>query len=522
MPVYLATQADDPFQNGGARFNQPDPGAQRGLNVFHVSELQSVTGNNREGAITTAHVQVPMFALSPFEREEIAKLNSFVLGIVSGRMNRIGGVDWEVSRKIKGEDEIAEQLKSLREIFTENDDLMDTRQLMTRRLALQRVREELPDIMLDMSNFDKALRRWNRRMRKAINKSKQEVEDWVNQPNPEDDFEEYRKKWVFDLMVHGASATYKMVGSVSGIIESIHVLPGGSVLPLRTRYVSASSGYAQLIPGFTPSIYYKDEIAFDRYIPASNKSYGLVPLDALVNKVAEALLFDRFAADRADGTKPPEKMVLFGTGQNPFGDISTVGQFNTPLPAAEQKRMETKVNTARKEAIAVMSGLGSDVTILDLSKADTFGAQAQRQEQLLKDIALVYNVTNNEINLTGSEGTSGRSTSETQERIDRDKGIGPILRIIDRTMTTQVLPFRFGPGWEFKHDEGMTEREQVMIDTLKLTSGGYGVNEIREARGDDPVEGEVYDNPPAPGAITPGGDPGGSLQNPLFMSNVDA
>ena len=197
-----------------------------------------------------------------------------------------------------------------------------------------------------------------------------------------------------------------------------------------------------------------------------------------------------------------------------------MSSFDPPLPADEQKRIETKINTARKEAIMTLSGMGAAVQVVDLSKADTFGQQDARQDRLLKDIALVFNVSNNEINLTGSDGTSGRSTSESLERVDREKGIGPIIRMIDKSMTSKILPYRFGPGWEFKHDEGLTEREQIELATKKKQSGVIPTNEIREDLGKEALSAEELEK--LEGAVLQQpGQPGGSALAPLFTSQVE-
>jgi hypothetical protein len=196
--------------------------------------------------------------------------------------------------------------------------------------------------------------------------------------------------------------------------------------------------------------------------------------------------------------------------------MSESNSFTVPLPEEQQGRIEQKFNTARQNAIAVISGFGTP-QVLDLSRADTFAAQNERQTRLLKDIALVFNVSNNEINETGSEGTSGRSVSEALERVDKEKGIGPLIRIIDKTMTNMILPRRFGDLWVFRHNDGLSETQQVEQDTKKLSSGTYSVNEIREARGDDPFDGEEYDVPQ--GAAAPGQQLGSEI-NPLITRNM--
>lgn len=484
----------------------------RGLNVYTMSEIVSVTGTNQQGKLITAETQIPIFILTPMEREYLSRLNSYILGVCLARMNRISSLEWTVMRKQKEEDLIAEKLKAFRQLYNEYGDTSNIKDLMVRRRALIQIKSELLDIKDDLSNFDNALRRWKRKTRENNLYSANEIIDWVNTINNEDDFEEYKKKWVFDLMIHGASAQYKQ--TINNRLENMYMLPGGSVYPLRSRFVGSATGYIQMLPGYEPKIYFQNEMLFDSYIPISARSYGLIPLEALINKIAESLLFDKLAAERADGTKPPEKLIVLGEQSKMLGDLNSVG-FNVPVNDAEQKRIETIVNEERKNAIRVISGTGTPV-VADISKADTFQQQSDRQDKLLKDIALVFSMSPLEISQTGSGDLSGRSTAESQERQERERGIFPIVRIIDKTLTSKIIPYRFGSGWLFEHKTGLTDEEQIKIETMKIQSGTYDINQIREERGDDLYPEEIYDRPPG---ASQNNQTGQSETNPLFIKD---
>lgn len=494
----------------GAYLYQNNDKNRRGLNVYHLSEIQNIAGRAKSGDMITAEVQLPVFILSPWERENLARLNSDILGILISRMNRISSLEWKVLRKVNEEDRIVETLKSFRQIFNEYDDLQNMNELVVRRKALVNIREELKDVKEDLSNFDASLRRWKRRLKRKTEESSNEIADWINHANAEDDFEEFKKKWVFDLLVHGSEAIYKQF--IDGALENFYTLPGGSVYPLRGQYVGSGTGYIQMMPGYDPKIYFSDEMIFDSYVPVSARSYGLIPIEALLNKTAESLLFDRLAAERADGTKPPEKLVILGDSSKMFGDLNSIN-FNVPHPEAEQKRVETVVNEERKNAVRVLSGIGHPL-VVDVSKADTFQQQSERQDKIKKDIALVFSATPMEMGLSGSDDVSGRSTGESQERIERERGVFPIIRIIDKTVSNKLIPFKFGSGWILEHKTGLTEAEQLKHDTMKVQSDTYSINEIREDRGDDPYPEEIYDRPR--GMAQESQQPGLNELNPLF------
>jgi len=486
----------------------------RGLNVYTMSEIINVTGSDKYGNIKTVGAQIPIFILTPMEREWLVRMNSSLFGIITSRMNKISSLDWSVKKKKDEEDLIVEKLKAYRQVWAENDNNTNIKELVIRRRAVMTIQSEIPDVKDDLSNFDGALLRWKRKIKINNQYSASQIEDWINTINSEDDFEEFQKKWVFDLMVHGAEAIYKQF--IDSHLENAYLLPGGSVCPIRSRYVGSSTGYVQMLHGYEPKIYFSDEMIFDAYVPVSARSYGLIPIEALINKVSESLLFDRLAAERADGTKPPEKLVILGEQSKMFGDLNSVS-FNIPKNQNEQKRIETIVNEERKNAIRVISGVGQPV-VADISKADTFSQQSDRQSKLIRDIGFVFNASPFEMSLAGSEFVAGRETAGEQAKQEKERGIYPKVRIIDKTLTNKIIPFKFGSGWIFEHNTGLSEAEQIKLDAQKLSSGSYDVNKIREERGDDPYPEDIYNRPP--GQQVTNQQPGFNDVNPFFIKET--
>jgi hypothetical protein len=464
----------------------------RGLNIYTMSEVVGVVGRDKWGEIQSGTIEVPLFGLSIYDRLAIAQRCDSVYGVVTGRANRIAGLEWSVTKESKEEDRIELYLKSCKQVFDEYSSQISAKTIIVRGKMIQNMTRYLPDMLPDASNFSGAMLRWRRRINMKNDDASTQIEDWLHEPNAEDDFEDFLKKWVSDLMVHGADAIYKEY--VDGRLENMYHLPGGSVIPLRDRYVSAKRMFVQAMPGMDPKMYFADEITFSSYFPQSGIGYGLIPLEALVNKVAETLFFDQRAAEMADGTVPPEKVALFGE-QMPFGDLTGEEALNVPLSEHEQTRLEVLLNEPRKDAIRVLSGVGTP-QILDLSRADTFQYQSQRQKDIRESCAFVYNMSNMEINATGSDGTSGRETSESQADIEKQKGIYPIVKIIQNKMNREHIPLRWGSGYVFEFQSGLSPEQQVELDTKMMQSQTYGANEIRVKRGDEPW-GPEFDQPQA-------------------------
>lgn len=505
----------DSFEYGGLIGWRPEGNKHaRGINIYNLSELQGVSGRSESGRIIPGTIQRPLFLLSVNDRIEIFKRSSMLQGVVTSRAKRVSALNWKITRKDREYDNLIHEVKEAKEIFDEFTD-QDIKSYTVRYMAHQKITSNIPGVKDDLSNFDSALRRYRKQIMRSNENKATEIEAWIDQPSMGVSFADFRHAYVIDLMIHGGASMYKQYAEDR--MDNFYLLPGGTIFPYRQMHIGGPEIYFQIIPTFEPKAYFANEVSYVRYIPVSWQTLGELPLEALVNKIAESILFDKRAADQADGTKPPEKAVAFGKSPSPMGGL-TDDLFELPMDKAEQKRIETKLNEARREAIVTISGLGHPA-VIDLSKSDTFGAQQTRQDKLLRDVALIYNMTNMEVNLAGGEFTSGKETSDVQKEIEQEKGIGPIVKAFEHFMNNDILPFRYGYEYKFEFDVGLSEQEQVELEQQKMGTGTYSANEIREDRGDDSWPEDEYNRPKENAAATPDG----STANPLNIAGmVDA
>jgi phage portal protein BeeE len=290
------------------------------------------------------------------------------------------------------------------------------------------------------------------------------------------------------------------------------------MFPLRGSTVGQKEAFAQLVQGYPPQIYYTDEVAHSTYVPTSHQSHGMIPLEALVNKIAETMLFEELSASQADGTRPPDKLLLLHE-QAPFGDLDK--ELEVPADSSEQEKTEQIINEAREGAVRVLSGMGSNTTEIDLTRKDTFQYYMQHEEQIRSDIALCFNMSNMEVNLTGAADTSGRATSESEMEIDQQRGLFPLVQTFMEKINAEVLPYRYGFGYELEFESGMSEAQHLNILQKKVQTQLWSKNELRAEEGYDPVEGEEYDKPPAPKTGDQQQEESGNDEaNPLFVSEV--
>jgi len=483
------------------------PERQRGAQIWNLSDLINIQARNKQGDLQSAPSDNPLFILDPEERHRMFQLSSPVFGVITGRMNRISGLEFEIVPDTKELEDKEESYKNAYDIIKEYETLVGVAQVITRSKLRQYLLNELPTLRPDLQNFRQALIRWKKGVMRVRQKEANEIKEWLLRPNPMQNWVDFIKIWVYDLMVHGTSAIYKKM--IDGKLNNIQHLTGGSTVPIRTPYVDSQEAYIQVM-NYDYQVYYEDELVYTQYLPTSVRSYGMIPLEALINKITETMFFDRLMANQADGTKPPEKAAII-TSQQVFGEDPDFN-LNLGMNKDEQKRVEEKLNQPIKNGIITFSG--NSVEIVDLSKENTMEFQHKRQKDIREEVALVYNMSNIEVNLTGSTDTSGRSTSEIQKEIEQGKGIAPTLKTIEQKINDEILPYR-KKGFKFKFSIEDSELKQIEILTKKVNSTLYTPNELRvEELNKMPFDGEEFDKP---GGI----NDGNNEWHPFYMQNVE-
>lgn len=503
---------------------QEDWGAQtwikgRGYNVYTSADLLRISAEGKDRTTHIVPVEQKYTTIDPLTCVMIYQKCPPVFSVVSSRANRISSLNFHVTPETKIEDRIAFELKNWRSIFVEADRPSPIN-AGRRYRAYSEIRKVLPEIYIDLSNFDSAIKRWSKRIKNDRLDRCSEIEDFFGHPAPGILWPTFIKQCVQDLLIQGRLAIYKKeVSEAEGSrIGNLFVLPGGSVVPIKGTYVGQLHGYVQLTDGMTqPQLFFQDEIAFAEYMPLSSTSWGINPIDSLINLIATNLLFSERMSNMADGSKPPEKAVVFGE-KNPgldATDPNTMQWLDDPITKDEQRRIENALNRVKRErAILTLTGVGQPM-VLDLSKADTIPTELQYQEKIDRYVAMVYNASNQEINQTGGDGTSGRSTSESQERSDNAKGERPIIRILEEMFTRDIIAYRYGFGYRAEWSATRSDEEEVDLAMKKVNSGIWAPNEIRDEMNYDPFPESEFDRPKAAQAGQKSEDALGSIADSL-------
>ena len=483
----------------------------RGYTVTHSSDLVSGGGRNKQGDREKFHVKREYIRTDPFIRQLIYQKCASIFGIVTSRANRISALDISIIPLKKKEDRIAQYLKDEHERWNELDE--PTLENLGRRLViLGNIREHLnADVASDLSNFDKALRRWSRRIQNYKTDYTNKIMDTLMEPSPGTTWPDLMKQKVQDLLVHGAASTYKITNK-SNKIRGLRPFPGGTLVPVRSKYLNQhDEAYVQIYDGMYRfnleeiQVFRREEVSFIPYMPNSSVGAGMIPIDALLNEISESMLFSATMADYADGSRAADWLILMG---NSMGPMSPDEDMSMPVgdgpDEGEIKRLETKLNEKKKDqSVSVYRRSAENIEAIRLDRAEMIADQINRQDQVDKKVALVFNATMGEINETGSSGTSGKSTSESQERIENARGVRPILRAFEAEYSRVIIPGWFGPGYDLNFISQRSDEERISLVERKVKSNAYDVNSIRIAEGLDPYPEAEYDRP---AGQTPGGE----------------
>ncbi|HEY9245677.1 MAG TPA: hypothetical protein VIO11_02410, partial [Candidatus Methanoperedens sp.] len=241
----------------------------RGYQIVYTNQLMSTSGLNQSGQMVKGQFEYPWFTLMPNERVELCKKTSTIFGIITSRMNQISSQGFRVTRDTSLFEKEVQDMKSIKSIYDEYINFSDPKYNIAAVLIGKELQKKLPELLPDLSNFDKCIIRLNRTAYRRNRVSAEAVEAWMEKPNRKEDYEDVIKKYVWSLLVHGAADIYKKWDGND--LESFHSLPGGGIFQVINETIDNNSPeYVQMIWGKTPLFYTDREILHDIYLPVGD------------------------------------------------------------------------------------------------------------------------------------------------------------------------------------------------------------------------------------------------------------
>lgn len=247
--------------------------------------------------------------------------------------------------------------------------------------------------------------------------------------------------------------------------------------------------YVQILNGQIQSEFYPWELCFGVRNPSTSvhsNGYGLSELEELVTTVTAMLWAEEY------------NRRFFSQGSAPKGLLKVKGVTNDKqLDAFRQQwnGMVQGVQNAWKTPI-----VEGEIDWVDLQKNNRDMEYYAWLEYLIKTSCAIYSIDPNEIgfNINSSSGSGAMFESKNEQRIkhSKDKGLYPILKFLQRKINKFIIN-RIDPEYEllFVGLNGLTIEEELEMD-IKKASNLYTVNEVREMRGDKPIDGgDIILNP---------------------------
>lgn len=258
---------------------------------------------------------------------------------------------------------------------------------------------------------------------------------------------------------------------------------------LREQMNGYYPSYVQILNGEIKSEFYPWELCFGVRNPSTSISsvgYGISELEELVTTVTSMLWAEEY------------NRRFFSQGSAPKGLLRVKGQVNEKELSAFRQQwngMIQGVQNAWKTPI-----VDADIDWIDLQKNNRDMEFTSWLEFLIKISCAIYSIDPNEIgfNINSSGGSAPMFEGKNEQKLkhSKDKGLYPILKFIQRKLNKYVVS-QLNPEYEllFVGLNGVTIQEELEMDIKKSTSL-YTINEIRQKRGDEPIDGgDIILNP---------------------------
>lgn len=485
----------------------------RGYIILNLTQLRNKSGHTASGGTYSGRVDTFRDILLPQDRNTIIMLFTPLFSIISNVAKMISSIKYSFQAEKHHIDRIEHELRkyySINQDYNNYYEMTKDVKYLIQSLFLKKIMIDFLaeyGLLPDLSNFEKSMLFWKRDVQFYKIDHQRFINEWFEHPNEMDTQEEYIEKWIYDYMVHGATASY---------IDCNHnpwILAGGTVRQYYERTITELKrkgvGYVQILPVINRAFsYLHSEIDYTRFMPVSWRATGLNPVENLLTEIIEFGNFDQLATELSNKETPPSKMVLL-LRKNEIGNIDEkdIVKILEETTEESQERLEEKLKEPVKGGI--VTHRGDNVVVVDLSRTDYMIPGSQRQQELKKRFAMTFGLTSLDMN---EMVEINRATSETEYNLMKARAVMPILSKF-RNHINNVIRRKFG---RFTLEIGSSGNE---IDWGKINqikqSGVTTVNEIRTQ------ELNLMPLPQEEADQLPGTQPPGQNEaNPFLIRNV--
>ncbi len=292
-------------------------------------------------------------------------------------------------------------------------------------------------------------------------------------------WKQYASEIIRDILVLDQGCTEKE-WTLDKWIAAMYPVDGATIAPnMDERGGYHDDAYVQTVDGQITARFGVEDLMVIIDNPQTDvrfSGYGFSPLESLIVTVSAELYSSKYNASYFEKGAVPEGMINLG-----------------PEAAPED------VNAFRLYWMNEIMGRPWAIPILGGSKAEWIPWRATNkdmeymayQEWLLKKICAMFNISPKELGLIEDVN---RSTAESQDESEQEKGIEPLLELIQDSFEVEVIGehgLGVGDYVEFKFDEeGESEEAILNRFAIAVPMGAATRAEMREALNMEPGENE--------------------------------
>lgn len=405
----------------------------------------------------------------------------------------------------EAEERISAYLFNLKDIFSEFGDATLPHAGLRTRIYLEIAKYLGPHMVRpDLTNFNKAHNRWFQEIQQQKFDHSQAALEYFENPAPGKTWAEFVKQFVMDFLVVGRAGVWmETFGGPAPRYGNFHMFPSGTLYRVGPVRLGEPDAYVQIVQDFSglpveePLLFEEHEVLYEELVSVSSAGVPMTPINAFVNLALERMLSEKQRLKYADGSKKVQKVLAIGQpGQKPADFVTSraPGAYeNAGPPKTDVRRITLKVNEQTEDDVAVIDSTGN-IQVIDLTRADLLDYFSTRDDAIQREAGRCWWATPMEMGLAGSDDTSGRSTSEAQERIALAAGTAPIVVALESAMNTAARR-KFGNGLVFSLEMERTEREIAELMKLEKGTGVLAVNDILRKHGLRVYDDERFDLP---------------------------
>lgn len=307
--------------------------------------------------------------------------------------------------------------------------------------------------------------------------------DFFKRPNGYEDYENFQRRFLRDLLIFDAAAYEIVVADYGdGYVMPLELggVPGDTV-EIECDSSGIPTGYWQSYNVLHNVPFEEGELAYMMLNPCSWQPYGLSPIETAFVSISSDLNATKYNSDYfAKNGIPPALLAVMGVNEREFRSVMS------------QLRNTSSDNPHNLHAFRAQRNQdGAAQKVFEMVPLSQVSNRDMQHQELLEFVArricMQFKVTPSQIGLTGEmAGGIGNGIAEEQAALMQNKGVAPLLRKISHTHTHYVIQGIC--GWEdlefgFVSSNTPQEQQEYERSVQEMQTGATTINEHRQKWG---------------------------------------